>query len=185
MPKYKAAPADSHAFARARPNPMFPFLMVLTMSSTIGMRAWTTLSNHFAVETANLKGDQIGMIQSVREIPGRLTLLAVFLIRVIDEHRLSVLSILLLGFGISVTGLFPSYAGLLATTLIMSFAFHYYETTNQSLTLQYFDIKVAPWVFGKLRSLAAASNIAIGAFIYGITYFLTIGKSVSLWAASS
>ncbi len=166
MPKYKAAPADSHAFARARPNPMFPFLMVLTMSSTIGMRAWTTLSNHFAVETANLKGDQIGMIQSVREIPGRLTLLAVFLIRVIDEHRLSVLSILLLGFGISVTGLFPSYAGLLATTLIMSFAFHYYETTNQSLTLQYFNIKVAPWVFGKLRSLAAAaSNIAIGAFI--------------------
>lgn len=151
---------------------MFPFLMVLTISSTIGLQAWTTLFNNFAVETAHLRGDQIGVIQSVREIPGLLTLLAIFLIRVIPEHRLSVASIFLLGLGVGATGFFPSYAGLLATTLIMSFGFHYYETTNQSLTLQYFDIKVAPWVFGKLRSLAAASNIAIGAFIFGVTYFL-------------
>jgi predicted MFS family arabinose efflux permease len=48
----------------------------------------------------------------------------------------------------------------------MSFGFHYYETTNQSLTLQYFDENTSPWVFGKLRSMAAASNIGIGVFIY-------------------
>lgn len=48
----------------------------------------------------------------------------------------------------------------------MSFGFHYYETTNQSLTLQYFDKNTSPWVFGKQRSFAAASNIGIGIFIY-------------------
>jgi hypothetical protein len=172
MYKQGISPADAKSFVAARRNPMFPFLMVLTMSSTIGLQAWTTLFNNFAVEVASLRGDHIGIIQSVREIPGLLTLLAVFMIRIIPEHRLSVISIFVLGIGIATTGFFPSYIGLLATTLGMSFGFHYYETTNQSLTLQYFDVQIVPWVFGKLRSLAAASNVVIGAFIYGVTYFL-------------
>ncbi|MBW2169807.1 MAG: MFS transporter, partial [Deltaproteobacteria bacterium] len=68
---------------------------------------------------------------------------------------------------------FPSYSGLLITTVIMSFGFHYYETTNQSLTLQYFDEKTSPWVFGRLRSLAAASSIAVGIFIYLVAPLLS------------
>lgn len=147
-------------------NPMYRFLMVLTVSSTIGLQAWTTLFNNFAVEQVGLTGSQVGMIQSFREIPGFLTLLAIYAMLIIKEHRLSALSVLFLGVGLGLTGTFPSYAGLMTTTLIMSFGFHYYETTNQSLTLQYFDTQTSPWVFGKLRSIAAASSIAIGLFIY-------------------
>jgi predicted MFS family arabinose efflux permease len=85
---------------------------------------------------------------------------------VIREHRLSALSVLCLGIGVAATGFFPSYAGLLLTTLVFSLGFHYYETTNQSLTLQYFDRQTSPWVIGKLRAFAAASNIAVGAVIW-------------------
>ena len=158
-------------------KPMYRFLMVLTISSTIGLQAWTTLFNNFAVEQVGLTGSQVGVIQSVREIPGFLTLLAVFFILIIKEHRLSALSILFLGVGLGITGIFPSYAGLMTTTLIMSFGFHYYETTNQSLTLQYFDTQTSPWVFGKLRSIAAASSIAIGIFIYVVAGLLDFSKT--------
>jgi len=147
-------------------KPIYLFLMVLTISSTIGLQAWRTLFNNFAVEVVNLEGNNIGMIQSIREIPGFLALLVVYMIIIIKEHRLSVLSVFLLGIGVAATGLLPSYAGLILTTLVMSFGFHYYETTNQSLTLQYFDKNTSPWVFGKQRSFAAASNIGIGIFIY-------------------
>ena len=150
-------------------HPMYRYLLVLTITSTAGLQTWRTLFNNFAVELADLQGDHIGVIQSVREIPGFLTLLAVFAMLLIKEHRLSALSILVLGFGVAATGLFPSFLGLLLTTLIMSFGFHFYETTNQSLTLQYFDENVSPWVFGKLRSLAAASNIGVGVAIYCLT----------------
>jgi len=44
----------------------------------------------------------------------------------------------------------------------MSFGFHYYETLNMSLTLQYFDRSQAPLVFGRLRSVTGMSNIAVG-----------------------
>jgi hypothetical protein len=147
-------------------NPMYQYLIVLTMTSSVGLQAWLILFNNFAVEVAGLQGKHVGMIQSVREIPGFLALLAIFVIIFIKEHRLSALSILFLGLGLAATGIFPSYPGLLLTTLVTSFGYHYYETTNQSLTLQYFDKHTSPWVFGKLRSLSAASNIGIGVFIY-------------------
>jgi len=157
---------------KAKRQPMYRFLMVLTISSTVGLQVWRTLFNNFSVEVAVLDGNHIGMIQSVREVPGLLTLLVIFVFMIIKEHRLSALSILILGLGVAVTGLFPSFLGLLFTTLIMSIGFHWYETTNQSLTLQYFDKNTSPWVLGKMRSYSAASNIAVGISIYVLTSVL-------------
>lgn len=115
-------------------NPMFVYLVVLTISSTVGLQTWTTLFNNFAVDVASLGGNHVGMIQSIREIPGFLALLAVFAIRFIREHRLSAVSILVLGAGLATTGFFPSYAGIAITTLVSSFGFHYYETNVINLT---------------------------------------------------
>jgi hypothetical protein len=157
-------------------NAMLRFLVVLTISSTVGLKAWLTLFNNFAVEVAHLDGSHIGMIQSIREIPGFLALLAIFIMLVIKEHRLSALSILCLGLGLAVTGWFPSFVGLSLTTLLMSFGFHYYETTNQSLTLQYFDATRSARVFGKLRSLASGSSVVVGILIYCLAAFLNYSQ---------
>lgn len=154
-------------------NPMFIYLVVLTICSTAGLQTWTTLFNNFAVDVAGLGGNHVGMIQSIREIPGFLALLAVFVIRYLREHRLSAWSILILGAGLAATGFFPSYAGIALTTLVSSFGFHYYETTNMSLTLQYFKPHESPWVFGRLTSLAAATSIGIGALIWLLMLFLS------------
>jgi hypothetical protein len=155
---------------------MFLYLAVLTICSTAGLQAWLTLFNNFAVEIAKLDGNHVGVIQSVREIPGFLALLVVYVIMVIKEHRLSAMSVLTMGFGLAATGLLPSFAGLILTTLVMSFGFHYYETTNMSLTLQYFEEKASPWVFGKQRSYAAASSIAVGLAIYILAFFLSFSQ---------
>jgi hypothetical protein len=152
---------------------MYRFLMVLTIASFVGLQTWRTLFNNFAVEIAHLEGNHIGMIQSFREIPGFLALLAIYILILIKEHHLSAFSIVVLGFGVAITGFFPSYTGLLFTTMIMSFGFHYYETTNQSLTLQYFDRTTSPWVFGKLRSYAAASSIGVGLLLYILSELLS------------
>jgi hypothetical protein len=144
---------------------MYRFLMVLTICATAGLHVWRTLFDNFAVHIVDLNGSHIGILQSVREIPGFLALLVVYVLLVIREHRLSALSVLFLGIGVAATGFLPSFYGLLFTTLIMSFGFHYFETTNQSLTLQYFDEKTAPVVFGNLRSLASASNVCSGVMV--------------------
>ncbi len=154
-------------------QPMYRFLMILTIASMAGLQTWRTLFNNFAVEIVHLEGNHIGMIQSVREIPGFLALLVVFVLLLLKEHKLSALSIVTLGVGVSITGFLPSYPGLIFSTIIMSFGFHYYETTNQSLTLQYFDQKISPWVIGKLRSIASATNIGVGMLIFILAMYLT------------
>ncbi|HEY6007846.1 MAG TPA: MFS transporter [Geobacteraceae bacterium] len=153
-------------------KPMFRYLAVLTAASMVGLQGYAILINNFAVETVHLEGKHIGLIQSVREVPGFLALTAVYVMMVVKEHRLSALSIALLGIGVALTGLFPSFAGVALTTLIMSFGFHYYETTNQSLTLQYFSTHLSPLVMGKLRSLAAISSIASAGIIWCLGGFM-------------
>jgi predicted MFS family arabinose efflux permease len=54
----------------------------------------------------------------------------------------------------------------------MSFGFHYYETVNQSLTLQYFSIRHAPLVMGRLRSMAAISSILSAGLIWVLGFLL-------------
>ncbi len=171
---------------------MYIYLMILTICSTMGLHAWRTLFDNFAVNIIHLDGHHIGIIQSVREIPGFLALLVVYFLLIIKEHKLSALSVLILGIGVAVTGFLPTFLGLMLTTLIMSFGFHYFETTNQSLTLQYFSTTEAPLVFGRLRSLASASNIVAGAAIFILAPYLsykqlyllfgTIIVCASIWA---
>lgn len=172
-------------------NPMYRFLILLTIAAAVGLQAWQTLFNNFAVEVAGMKGYHIGMIQSIREVPGFLALLAIYVLLIIKEHRLSALSVLLLGLGFGATGFFPSFIGLMLTTLVSSFGFHYYETTKKSLTLQHFDPAAAPWVFGKQASVSAATNILVGLFIYAVSFvfaysqvYLMIGAficAIALW----
>jgi len=146
--------------------PMLRFLVVLTAASTIGLQGYTILFNNFAAEVVHLNGSQVGIIQSVREIPGFLTLLLVFVLLLVREHRLAALSVALLGLGTGITALYPTYGWLIFTTVVMSFGFHYFESTNQSLTLQYFSTSLSPHIFGRLRALGAVSSVAAGVLVY-------------------
>ncbi|PLX42963.1 MAG: MFS transporter [Deltaproteobacteria bacterium] len=167
-------------------RPMLFFLLVLTIASIGGLQGWRTLFNNFAVESAGLNGQEIGVVQSVREIPGFLALFAVWVMLLIKEHKLSALSITILGLGVASVGFYPTYLGICATTLILSFGFHYYETTNQSLTLQYFDTATTPVVFAAIRSVSAATNVVMGVLVYLLSYisdfkvaFLIIGLAAA------
>jgi len=151
---------------------MLRFLLILSVASMIGLQGWRTLLNNFAVEWAGLDGNHMGFVQSVREIPGFLALMAVWVMLVVKEHHLAAISILVLGAGVGATGFFPSFAGIAATTVILSFGFHYYETTNQSLALQYFDAATAPRVLATIRSVSAATNVAVGGLVYLMSWYL-------------
>ncbi len=161
-------------YKNIKQNPMYSYLILLTIASAVSLQGWNTLFNNFAVDHAGLNGLQVGTIQSVREIPGFISLLVIFVLLIMKEHRLSSLSVLISGAAVLVTGLFPSFTGLLVTTFIMSMGFHYFETTNQSLTLQYFNHIEAPVVLSKQRSYNALANVAICLLIWGLSYIIQI-----------
>ena len=101
----------------AKQNKMYRYLVVLTIASTLGLESWLTLFNNFAVDVVALEGIQVGLIQSVREIPGFLAFLVVYILLVVKEHQLSALAIIILGLGMAVTGLLPSFSGLIFSAI--------------------------------------------------------------------
>jgi hypothetical protein len=54
----------------------------------------------------------------------------------------------------------------------MSVGFHYFETTNKSLTVQYFNTTESPVVFARLRGYGALANIVVGLIIWGLSFVL-------------
>nr|MCU0907855.1 MFS transporter [Paracoccaceae bacterium] len=55
-----------------------------------------------------------------------------------------------LGAATAVTAWFPAVGGIMTITLLSSIGFHYYETVNQSLQLQWISKDRAPQVIGWL-----------------------------------
>ncbi|PLX69726.1 MAG: MFS transporter [Denitrovibrio sp.] len=151
---------------------MYVFLLILNIAAFVGFQSWRSMFNNFAVEVGNIDGYQMGIIQSLREVPGFLALLVILAIIMLPEHKLASVSIITLGAGVALTGFLPSFYGIIITTIIMSFGFHYYETVNQSLTIQYFDKRTSPLVFGRMRSISAGTNIIAGGLVIGLLTFL-------------
>ncbi len=163
---------------------MYFYLMVLTICSASGLQVWQVLFDNFSVHIIGLDGYHIGIIQSIREIPGFLCLLVVYVLLLVREHRLAAFSVLTLGAGVALAGFFPSFTGIICTTLLLSFGFHYFETANQSLTLQYFDKQQAPLVFGKMHSMAALSCIVVGIIVFVLSPVLSYKQVFLLFGAT-
>ncbi|MEZ8509478.1 MFS transporter [Vibrio splendidus] len=159
------------------------FLLLISIVVPIAFSSWMALLNNFVIEKANFDGADIGLLQSVREIPGFLAFTVVFVLAFIREQRFMLISLAMLTVGTAITGLFPTLTGLLLTTILMSTGFHYFETLKQSLSLQWLSKEEAPEMLGKMISVGAlASLITYGsiwvmleqlkldfAWVYGIT----------------
>ncbi len=112
----------------------------------------------------------------------------VFLLIVIAEQRLAILSLVMLGAGTALTGWLPNFNGLLITTMLMSVGFHYYETVKQSLALQWFSKAEAPVQLGRLISIGAASSliaygwvwVALQVFELPVAWVYTFGGGVTV-----
>ena len=136
-------------------------LILMAMAMAVSMEGWFALLNNFVLERAAFTGREIGFLQSIREIPGFLSFCAIFLLPFIREQNLALVSLLLLGFGTMITGYFPSEIGLYTTTFLMSVGFHYYETMNQSLTLQWVNKERAPIVLARQITARSIGTFAI------------------------
>ena len=153
-------------------------LLVIAAASPLAWATWSALLNNFAIERAAFTGAEIGILQSLREIPGFMAFAVVFILLVLREQRLAFVSLILLGFGTAITGAFPTVVGLYITTVIMSLGFHYFETVKDSLALQWLEKdKAAHWL-GRTVSVASLASIVA----FGLVYVgLDLGKLSFAW----
>lgn len=147
-------------------RPIYKYLLLQTFLMAIALQGWSAIYNNFAINVAGLNGEQVGILQSVRELPGLLSVTLLIFLAFISEMRLMSLCMLLIGIGVSVAGFFPSFTGILFCTLLSSIGFHYAEAISQSLTLQHYSITESPIIIGVLRSATAAGSFGIGLALF-------------------
>ena len=150
--------AASNPVTCQQTNPQ-KLLLWMTFVMSMVFAVWQALLNNFVIERAAFTGAEIGLLQSLREIPGFLAFTAVFVLLMIKEQTFALSSLALLCIGVGITGWFPSVIGLYLTTVLMSIGFHYFETINQSLTLQWVDKSDAPGFMGKALAWRSAAAL--------------------------
>ena len=156
--------------SKLRGRPEF-LLLITAVAVPLSFATWQALLNNFAIERAAFGGAEMGILQSLREVPGFLAFLVVFLLFLCREQTIAYVSLLLLGVGTLVTGWFPSVVGLYVTTVVMSLGYHYFETVHSSLCLQWIDKDKAPELLGRVIAVGAFSSIVVYGFIW-ITFEL-------------
>ncbi|ABE54010.1 major facilitator superfamily MFS_1 [Shewanella denitrificans OS217] len=134
-------------------------LLWMTFLMSMVFAVWQALLNNFVIEQAAFTGAQIGILQSLREVPGFLAFTAILVLLVLKEQVFALLSLALLTIGVGITGFFPSVVGLYLTTVLMSIGFHYFETINQSLTLQWVDKQDTAAFMGKALAWRSAAAL--------------------------
>ncbi len=166
-------------------------LMITAAGWGAGFATWLALLNNFAVDVISFTGREIGILQSLREVPGLLAFTVIFVLLIIAEQRLLMLSLLVFGIGVAITGYFPSEMGFYLTTILMSVGFHYHETLRQSLTLQLVSKERTPIAMGHQISAQAFASLAVYGLIYIATKFAdmefatiyALGGAVSIFTA--
>ncbi|MEN8894394.1 MFS transporter [Planktotalea arctica] len=137
-------------------------LFMMAIAMPIAFSTWSALLNNFVIEAANFDGSDIGWLHTVREIPGFLAVGVIAIIMFMREQVLGLVALIMLGIATAMTAWFPSMGGILTITMLSSIGFHYYETVNQSLQLQWIDKARAPQMLGWL--LAAGSGATLVAY---------------------
>ena len=144
----------------ARKSPEL-LILLMTIGAAISWAVWLNLLNNFAIEKVDFTGAEIGILQSLREIPGFLAFTVILVLAFIREQKLAYISLTILGIGVMVTGLVQTNMTFYLATIVMSVGFHYFETINGSLTLQWIDKdKTAEFLGRVIATRSAASIIA-------------------------
>ncbi len=134
-------------------------LVLMAAAMPLAFATWSALLNNFVIERASFTGVEIGWLHTVREIPGFLAIGVIFVLLFMREQRLALISLVMLGVATAMTAWFPSFGGLLFVTTISSIGFHYYETVNQSLQLQWLPKDRAPQVLGWLVAVGSGASL--------------------------
>jgi len=149
-------------------------LILMSIAMPVAFSTWSALLNNFVIERAGFTGVEIGILQSLREVPGFLAFTTVFVLLLIKEQAFAVVALAILGIGVALAGVFPSAVGLYCTTVVMSIGFHYFEVVKQSLSLQWLSKKEAPQALGKLISVGAITSLIVYVVLWCLLELLAL-----------
>ncbi|WP_420861122.1 MFS transporter [Algirhabdus cladophorae] len=140
-------------------------LVLMAIAMPLAFSTWNAALNNFVKDVAGFDGADLGLLHSIREIPGFFAVGVIAVLLFMREQVLGLVSLVMLGAATAIYAWFPQMGGILTVTMISSIGFHYYETVNQSLQLQWIKTEDAPRMLGILIGVGSAATLVAYALI--------------------
>jgi len=147
--------------------------LILAVTSVVmfrlGYEMYRSVFSNFAGGELGLGAEMVGLVESVREIPGLLAVFAGLLCFYAPEHILAGIFLLICGVGLMTVSMGTDFLTLAPAILVFSIGFHFYAPLFNALSLRVAGDEKAK-VLGQIAGLSAAGRI-----VAGLTVFLIVG----------
>jgi MFS family permease len=125
-----------------------------------GFAIYNGVFQNFFKDAVGAKEFDLGLLESLREVPGLLTALTAGLLAAVAEARVSAIGLAITAFGIAATGSFPVLPFVIGVSIFWSIGFHLYATMQSPITLTLAKGQEGGRHLGKMSGLGAMATIA-------------------------
>ncbi len=152
-------------------QPQFRLLVAAGALYSLGFFAYNTVFTNFVVESIGISPFELGLLETIREVPGLLSVLMAAVVMMLLEPMVAGIALLLMAFGVLNYFYIDSVSLLIVFSLIWSVGFHTWAPLSMSLALRFGKDSETGTRLGILRS---SGNIAALAGI-AVVYLVTAG----------
>jgi len=180
------------ATAGTRPAPRLSPLVLLSLGALawrFGFGVYRAIYNNFLVEVHGIRPEQLGLIESIREVPGLLVVFLVALVAGLAPSLVTGAACLLLAAGLLLYPFAGGFGHLVAITLLFSTGFHMLFPPQNSLVLHHAgEGKKGQWLgriegVGSAAALGAMAMTALLVSRLGFRGLFFLGAAVALGGA--
>ncbi|GAC1430282.1 MAG: MFS transporter [Chloroflexota bacterium] len=134
----------------------------------VGFSTYGAIYNNFLVNDLHIRPDQLGLLESLREVPGFLVVgMAAVAVR-FRESRVSAFALILMGIGLALFARTTTMWQLIAVASVMSVGFHLFMPLNSSLILAASEPGQQGRRSGQMGSVGAAGSLAGMALVLAV-----------------
>jgi MFS family permease len=144
---------------------------ILTFLFYFGFAIYSGVFQNFLRDALHAGPQQLGNLESTREIPGLLAALMAGTLVALAESRVAALGLLITGIGIGLSGSMGGYVPLVLITVFWSVGFHLYATVAPAITLALAKGLEGGKHLGRMTAVGSVSTLAA----------LAIAAAASAW----
>jgi MFS family permease len=174
-------PAEERQLARD-----WRLFIAATFLFGFGFAVYNGVFQNFIREVLRAGPKQLGLVESLREVPGLLTALLAGTLVALAESRVAAVGLAIAGIGIAATGVAGSIPSLILISVFWSIGFHVFSTVQSAITLALARGREGGRHLGKMAAVGASSTIAgLGAALLVRSFFPRLAYPVYFFAAGA
>lgn len=164
------------------------YFVALTFLFNFGFSVYGGVFQNFLRDMLHAGPQQLGTMESLREIPGLLAALMAGTLIALAESRIAALGLLVCALGIGLSGSMGAYWPLVAITVFWSVGFHLYSTVSPAITLTLAKGLEGGRHLGRMNAVGSVATLGalgvttIAAFWFGkayVAFFIAAGLVIA------